>query len=69
MLVSRVVNYLLNTLQCEEKPSKIAKSYRKFKAPKMDEFFFVTDSMIFVGPSFKNCRPARTTMQRAHTEN
>ena len=65
MLVNRVVSYLKDNLKCEEVPSKVERAYRKFKSPETKEMLFVTDNMIFIGSSFKECRPARSILERA----
>ena len=69
MLVSRVVNYLQQKLNCVEIKSKITRDYRKFKAPDTSEFFYLTDSMLFIGPKFTNCRPAHSVVQHASQQN
>lgn len=65
MLVKRVVDYLVQTLKCEEKVVNTARPYRKFKLSTSDEFLFVTDEMLFIGSSFNNCRPALSILSKA----
>jgi hypothetical protein len=69
MLVTRVVKYLQTQLKCVEIRSKAAREYRKFKAPESSEFFYVTDSMLFIGPKFTQCRPAHSVLQHASEQN
>ena len=69
MLVNRVVNHLLNVLKCEEITSKkVVHPYRKFKLPNTQEKLFVTNSMVFIGPSFNNCRPAYSIINNANVD-
>jgi hypothetical protein len=68
-LHQRVVDHLINELKCVETTSKKVKHpYRKFSFTP-NETFFLTESRLFIGETFNNCRPADSIFHKAISSN